>query len=337
MLSSLRKSISVILLILFAGCSPPITKPTNTVSVVTRVLATVTPLQLTQTSPSPKNTPLPTKTATALPTKTAMPIPTDAPTPEPTISPFDVTEEIAYIADGDPAQKLSIYLPQEGNRKPVTLLVQGGEGFPELVENFAELGYPVIAFNSRDDSYMTEIQDGFCALGWVQANASTYGIGEGGIIPVGGSMWGGNAALMGLVKDPSPFLEGCPSMMPEMGRVRAVITLAGVFDYSEEEDFFYGFIERISDFMGGTPDQVPENWAAASAITWVQGDDPPFLLVHGKVDTNVAPHQSEKFAAALEEVGTDVDLVLLPGVDHYNSVTNPRVFEAMQSFLELLE
>jgi acetyl esterase/lipase len=331
MLAPLRKSVSIILLILFAGCAPPISEPTNTASDDIPVLVTETPLQLTQTSP------LPTKTATPLPTKTAVPIPTDAPTPEPTIPAFNVTDEIAYIPDGDPAQKLSIYLPQEENRKPLTLLVQGGEGFPVLVQNFAELGYPVITFNVRDDSYAAEIQDGFCALAWAHANASTYGFDEDGIIPVGGSMWGGNAALMGLVKDASPFLEGCPEMLPEIRRVRAVITLAGVFDYSEEEDFFYGFIDAISDFMGGPPDQVPENWAAASAITWVQGDEPPFLLVHGEVDTNVAPHQSEKFAEALEAAGTDVELVLLPGVNHSSSVTNPSVFEAMQSFLERLE
>jgi L-ascorbate metabolism protein UlaG (beta-lactamase superfamily) len=116
-----------------------------------------------------------------------------------------------------------------------------------------------------------------------------------------------------------------------------VIALAGVFDYSGEEDFFAGFIESIGSFMGGTPDQVPDNWAAASAITWVKGNEPPFLLVHGEADTNVTAHQSEKFAAALETVGSEAELVLLPGIDHYNSVTDRKVFEAMQSFLEQLE
>jgi CubicO group peptidase (beta-lactamase class C family) len=150
-------------------------------------------------------------------------------------------------------------------------------------------------------------------------------------------MWGGNAALLGLVDDPESFMEECPHALPETGRVRAVIALAGVFDYSEEGDFFAGFIDRIGDFMGGTPDQAPENWAMASAITWVKGNEPPFLLVHGEADTNVAPHQSEKLAAALEGAGADVELVLLPGVDHYSSVSDPRVFQAMQSFLEQLE
>jgi dipeptidyl aminopeptidase/acylaminoacyl peptidase len=98
-----------------------------------------------------------------------------------------------------------------------------------------------------------------------------------------------------------------------------------------------GFFEAISDFMGGAPDQIPENWAEASAINRVKGDEPPFLLVHGESDTNVSLRQSEKFAAALEGVGSDVQLVLLPRVDHYNSATDPQVFEAVQRYLERLE
>jgi 7,8-dihydropterin-6-yl-methyl-4-(beta-D-ribofuranosyl)aminobenzene 5'-phosphate synthase len=247
-----------------------------------------------------------------------------------------VTEGIVY-ANADPAQTLSIYLPPEEHQKPFTLLVFGGEGFPELVEYFIESGYPVITFRARDDSYLTETQDGFCALAWAHANAETYGFPAEGIIPVGGSMWGGNAAILGLAKDPLPFLEECPHTLPKTDRVRGVITLAGVFDYSEADDFFEGFIKALSDFMGGTPDQVPDNWAAGSAINWVNGNDPPFLIIHGKVDTNVSKHQSEKFATALETNGTDMELVLLPGINHNTSVTSPKVFEAMQLFLEELE
>jgi len=143
--------------------------------------------------------------------------------------------------------------------------------------------------------------------------------------------------LLGLVEDPVPFLGECPYTLPESGSVRAVITLAGVFDYSEEGDFFGGFIHNISDFMGGTPDQVPENWAAASAITWVRAGAPPFLLVHGTADTNVAADQSRNFASALEESGAAVEVALLDNVNHSTSVTDVRVFEAMQSFLEGVE
>ncbi len=291
--------------------------------------------------PLPTDTPvLPTTTDTPTPTETATPPATDTPkptyTPTPTTQPYEVITNLSYTGVDDPDRSLSIYLPT-GKRQTLTLLVQGGEYYPNMLRYFADLGYTVMAFNTRGDTYQEEIQDGFCALAWAHANADTYGFDAKGIIPVGGSMWGGNAALLGLVDDPTPFLEECSLTLPKTDRVRAVITLAGVFDYSEEEDFFDGFIESIRAFMGGTPEQAPENWAAASAITWVQGDEPPFLLVHGEADTNVAPHQSEKFATALEEAGADVELVLLPGINHYTSVTDRKVFEAMASYLARLE
>jgi acetyl esterase/lipase len=329
MFSTLRKPVFVSLILVFAGCSPPMADTTNMASVNPRIPASETATQATPTSPPPTDTQSPKDSAT--------PAPAETQTPETTIPPFEVSDEISYLPDGDPAHMLSIYLPNKEQRKPLTLLVLGGEGFPVLVRYFVELGYPVIAFTSRNDSYLHEIQDGFCALAWAHTNASTYDFNENGIIPVGGSMWGGNAAIMGLVNDASPFLKDCPHLLPEKDRVRAVITLAGVFDYSEEEDFFYGFLNAVSDFMGGSPDQVPENWAAASAITWVEEDEPPFLLVHGEADTNVAAHQSEKFAGILDAAGTDVELVLIPGVNHSSSVTDRRVFDAMQVFLELLE
>lgn len=262
------------------------------------------------------------------------PLPT--PTATPTVQTYEEIRGLSYMGADDPDRSLSVYLPADSGRS-LTLLVQGGDYTPGMLRFFVDRGYTVLAFDTRHDTFQEEIEDGFCALAWAHENADSYGFDAKGIIPVGGSMWGGNAALLGLVDDPTPFLEECPNTLPATDRVRAVITLAGVFDYSQEQDFFAGFIESIQGFMGGTADEVPENWAAASAITWVQGDEPPFLLVHGKSDTNVAAHQSEAFATALEGAGADVELVVLPGVNHHTSVTDPRVFEAMASYLARME
>jgi TolB protein len=322
-----------LVLSLLAGCSPGETErlvpntDTPQIPTPTSVPQSMTPI------PPPTSTPVP---VTETPSSTDKPEPTITPTPEPSAEPIELIENIAYVPDGDPAQVLSIYLPPEEIRKSFTLLIQGGEYMPDLVDYFTSRGYPVISYTGRDDSYQNEIQDSFCALAWVHANASEHGLSAENVIPLGGSMWGGNAAILGLVDDPTPFLEDCPHGLPETGRVQAVIALAGVFDYSEEGDFFYGFIGSISDFMGGTPDESPESWAEASAITWVNGDEPHFLLIHGTGDTNVFPHQSEKFAVVLEEAGVDVELVLVPNVNHRGIVRNTQAFEAVESYLENL-
>ncbi len=330
-----NKTILVVIIVLplVTGCKPaattaPVTVTDPTVPPTARL--TETPLPYTDTPAPPANTP----TSEATPT-VRLPPPTR--TPRPTAIPFEVVRDIPYIPGGDPEKTLSIYLPIEESRKHLTLLVSDGESIPAFVDYFAGLGYAIISFSSQSDSYRQEIQNAFCALAWTYANAGMYGFEPEAIVTAGGSMFGGNAAILGLVDDPDPFLTGCPHSLPDTSQVLGVVTLAGVFDYSEESDFFTGFINNITDFMGGTPEQVPEAWAEASAITWVHGDAPHFLLLHGTGDVNVDSHQSEKFASALEEAGVDVELVLIPNTDHSGITRNNQAFEAAKAFLESLE
>ncbi len=282
--------------------------------------------------------PVPSATPTPLPPTTVAALSATTPTlaPSATPQPYRVSDDIPYGATGDPAQTLKLYLPENGNSALPVLFVQGGETMPDLVRYFATRRYPVITFNVRGNLYQEEIQDVFCALAWAHTNAVTYGFDPRRIVPVGVSMSGGNVAILALAGDTTPFMAGCPHTLPATGRVQAVVTLAGVFDYSAQADFFTGFIEAISDFMGGAPDQVPEVWTAASAITWVKGSAPPFLLVHGMSDTNVAARQSQEFASALEAAGGTVEVLLIPGITHPGISSNPQAFEAMAAYLERL-
>jgi WD40 repeat protein len=327
-----RVAFALVVLFLVAGCTQvePTAIPLPPTATQIAVAPSDTPLPATATPMPPTARPTLALTDTPRP---ATPIPTDTPTPKPAAVPYEVIDSVPYVEGGDPAQTLSIYLPEMESRQPLTLFVQGGASIPHFVKHFAGQGYLIVSFNSRDDSYQEEIQDAFCALAWTYANADTYGIQPDSIVTVGGSMWGGNAAILGLVDDPSPFLAGCPHPWPEGTSVRGVVTLAGVFDYSEEADFFHGFIDAVSSFMGGTPEQLPDTWADASAITWVEGHEPAFLLLHGTGDVNVDAHQSVKFASALEEAGVEVELVLVSGTDHGGITRHWQAFEAVEAFL----
>lgn len=54
----------------------------------------------------------------------------------------------------------------------------------------------------------------------------------------------------------------------------------------------------------------------ASPIAHVSKDDPPFLIMHGDVDSTVPVQQSEAFAEALKKEDIPVVLVVLRGVGH---------------------
>jgi dipeptidyl aminopeptidase/acylaminoacyl peptidase len=68
-----------------------------------------------------------------------------------------------------------------------------------------------------------------------------------------------------------------------------------------------------SQFLGGSPAQVPSAYAAASPIDHVAPGDPPMFLVHGRHDTLVPASQSEAMAAALADVGISHQIVLVRG------------------------
>jgi dipeptidyl aminopeptidase/acylaminoacyl peptidase len=56
--------------------------------------------------------------------------------------------------------------------------------------------------------------------------------------------------------------------------------------------------------------------AAASPLSYVTGDAPPFLLIHGAAHTVVAYRQSELLEAALAGAGVPVRLVPIGGAEH---------------------
>jgi acetyl esterase/lipase len=67
---------------------------------------------------------------------------------------------------------------------------------------------------------------------------------------------------------------------------------------------------------GGTPDTVPDRYADASALTYVQAECPPTLLMHGTHDEMAPVAAVRKLQARLEQAGVPVSALYLPHTDH---------------------
>ena len=72
----------------------------------------------------------------------------------------------------------------------------------------------------------------------------------------------------------------------------------------------------LEDYLGGTPAQKPEVYAAASPSNFVNATTPPTLLIHGRLDPIVWPEQSERLAARLKENGRPYFHLYLPWATH---------------------
>jgi acetyl esterase/lipase len=92
--------------------------------------------------------------------------------------------------------------------------------------------------------------------------------------------------------------------------VTAVVSQAGVLDLVRawEWQLSGGVVRRL---LGGTPEQRPERYAAASPAARLP-IGVPVLLTHGGKDDIVPPAMSKEFQRA-----TGCDLVLLPDEDHF--------------------
>ena len=79
---------------------------------------------------------------------------------------------------------------------------------------------------------------------------------------------------------------------------------------------------------------APEFWAQASPLTWIDGSEPPFLIIHGEADRSIPIEQSQTFAAALQAAGVQTELMLIPDANHFEIINSQVTLEAALEFLD---
>jgi acetyl esterase/lipase len=293
----------------------------------------------------PAATPAPEPTATSVPPKeTPMPIPspTLTPSPTPTEKPYEKVSDISY-ADADSRQKLDVYLPTSGEG-PFPILLAFHEGnfssggktdLRGLALHFVERGYAVVTPNHRFTPqyvYPAQVQDAFCALAWVHANADTYDFDTVRIVALGLVSGGNLASMLGVMDDPTPYVEGCPHELPKENWIQGVATFTGLFDFASDAYGRYAEREHYVAYLGGELDEVPEIWREASPINWVDGDDVSFLLIHGRgPDERIDSGESARFGNALKDAGAEcrISIVDTSHIVFRESMASYRAVEAL--------
>lgn len=101
-------------------------------------------------------------------------------------------------------------------------------------------------------------------------------------------------------------------------KLAGVVSLAGVLDLHHAHSL------RLSDgiveeFLGGTPQQVPQRYAQASPHALLPLGLPQ-LLLHGTRDQTVPPALSSDYAAKARQLADDARYVPLEGADHFELI-----------------
>ena len=246
----------------------------------------------------------------------------------------------AYLS---PAQKLDIYLPDEGDGPfPVIISIHGGafmgcdkadlQVLPML--EGLKRGYAVVAINYRlsgEAQFPALVHDAKAAVRWVRTNAQRYGFDPRRIAVWGGSAGGYQASMLG-VSAGIPELEDLSLGNPDQPcAVQAVVSWYGPTDFlkMDEQLAAFGFPpppdQRHNNadspeslLLGRKITEIPDRVRAANPETYIRSNAPPFFIQHGTHDQTVPAQQSIQFAARLRHVlGEDkVVLELLERAGH---------------------
>ncbi len=104
----------------------------------------------------------------------------------------------------------------------------------------------------------------------------------------------------------------CAEATAPVEPLNAVIDGAGPVDMEALPE-----VGVVTDFVGGTLDEVPDLYRAASPLYHVTSGAPPFLLIGGDDDWFVRyTKQTEPMHAALVAAGNEAHLLRVPGGGH---------------------
>lgn len=251
-------------------------------------------------------------------------------------------EEIPYVPGGEAHQVLRIYLPETGDGPfPVILEFHGAGSSPGgpfyMTSHLLEQGYALVGVDFNEYDLVHGVNDSFCALAWLHTHGADYNLDATRTVAFGFSLGASMVSYLGTVDEPDMFLADCPHTMDEQAPLRGVIDFAGVILLSPEwPDWvlsdFTGFSEDEVAAMRESIRQIPANewadtligdereFASRTSSFWIDGSEPPFLILQGATDVATPPIASIRFAEELMNAGSRVELLLLPVIGHMNLV-----------------
>ena len=237
------------------------------------------------------------------------------------------TRNVRY-ADGG-RHTLDIYQPQgPASRSPLVVFLYGGswhmgekEMYPFVARPLAARGAVVVVPDYRlypEVAFPAFLRDNALAVAWAADHAAALGADPRRIFIVGHSAGAYNAAMLALD----------PKLLANAGYDRS--RLAGVVGLAGPYDFLPITGEDIKPVFAPVADGP-----LSQPVTYVDGHNPPLLLLAGADDTTVNPRNTLSLAEKVRAAGGTATARILPGIGHIGILTAfAPLFRARASVLE---
>jgi acetyl esterase/lipase len=162
------------------------------------------------------------------------------------------------------------------------------------------------------------LQDCNKAVSFLYENVDKYGLDKNSIAVMGFSAGGHLASLMGTSQNNKVSDFYFPGTYRPF-QYKAVVDFYGPTDLvllpgNEDEKSPEGLL------IGAAPLLRPDLAKAASPITYIDKNDPPFLIYHGEKDNTVSNKQSKLFSAWLTYYGVKNELTIVKDAPHFRTM-----------------
>ncbi|MEX0603331.1 MAG: alpha/beta hydrolase [Marinobacter sp.] len=236
---------------------------------------------------------------------------------------YSVRKDIVFSpADWPQTLKADLYLPDGEQTRPAVLMVHGGgwerrsrQDMNWIAEHLTAHGIAVMNIDYRfapEFQFPAQLHDLQIAMHWLRGHAAELKIDPD---RVGGFGFSSGAHLVSLLATLAG--EGGELNEPHGGpetRLEAIVAGGLPSDLRT-----FGSGKLLRQFLGGTRADMPDVYRAASPVTHVTEQTPPFFLFHGGMDTLVPTEQATDFRALLEANGVENELYILRFRGHITS------------------
>ena len=266
--------------------------------------------------------------------------------------------DIDYAGDSLTGHRLDIYLPARGEAPfPVIITIAGSAFFSNnskdrafrIGEPLLVHGFAIVAVNhrsSRDAIFPAQINDIKGVVRFLRANAAKYGLDTRFLGITGDSSGGHLSALMGTSGGVKDYTVGHKTLSiegtvggnsEESSRIDAVVDWYGPTSFQKMDSCGSNMEHDAPDspestLLGGPIQDNDALCALADPITYIDKNDPPFLIVHGDADPLVPHCQSILLHEALTKSGVVSEMITVPGGGHGDGIWLEKNIERMANF-----
>jgi dienelactone hydrolase len=241
--------------------------------------------------------------ATGMPVRTLL--------PAPAVAPCRPWRSVCFASTDQQQIHGWLAVPDGAGPFPTILHVHGGpeavmtEVFLPASQSWLDHGFAFLSINYRGSTTFGrafleqiwgnigrwEVEDMVAAREWLV----DAGIADPARVLVTGWSYGGYLTLLALGTRPNLWAGGMAGI--------AIADWAIVHEYTT--DTLRGW--RTGRF-GGTPQEVPERYAASSPITYAQHVKAPVMIIQGRNDTRTPPRSVEVYEAKMKALGKTIEV-----------------------------